>query len=234
MRILALDTCGKTSSVSVYDEKIVGEVYIDTEQTHSVTLLPTAEWLVNSLGLKMTDFDYIASTVGPGSFTGVRIGMSAAKGIASGLGVKCIGVSSLMAAAYGAKDADALVCSVMDARCAQVYNANFMVDNDGIKRLCEDRALAIADLFQELKNNYCKILFIGDGAHLCYDYFIDNGYENCKIANEGFVGVCASNVALAAKEFVNDAVEPEKFAVNYIRLSQAERELAKKNGIRGE
>lgn len=230
MRILALDTCGKTSSVAVYDDKIAGEVFIDTEQTHSVTLLPTVEWLTKSLGMEMKDFDYVASTVGPGSFTGVRIGMSAAKGIASGAGIKCIGVSSLYAAALGAKDADALVCAVMDARCAQVYNANFEVNKYEIKRVCEDRALAISELFSEVSQYDGRIMFIGDGAKLCYDYFVNNDNEKCKIANAGFGGVCAANVALAAAQMTDKAVEPDEFAVNYIRLSQAERELAKKNG----
>ena len=151
MRILGIDSCGKTASVAVYDGKIAGEIYIDTEQTHSITLLPSVQWLLSGLGLKLSDMDYVASTIGPGSFTGVRIGMAAVKGMAAGAGIKCIGVSSLYAAAFAARDCDGFVCAVMDARCAQVYNANFMVNNGEIKRVCEDRALAISELMDEVK-----------------------------------------------------------------------------------
>ena len=222
MRILAFDSCGKTASVAVYDGKVIGEVYIDAKQTHSATLLPSADWLLSSLGLKVADMDYIAATVGPGSFTGVRIGMSAAKGMAAGAGLKCIGVSSLYAAAYAAKDCEGLVCAVMDARCGQIYNANFKVDNGVIQRACEDRALAIDDLIDEVKGEK-HIFLIGDGALLCRDRFAERG-ASCRIAGEGRVGVGAGDVALIAAENAESAVSPEAFAVNYIRLSQAERE----------
>ena len=166
MRILGFDSCGKTASVAVYDGKVAGEIYIDAEQTHSITLLPSAEWLLSNLGLKISAMDYIAATVGPGSFTGVRIGMAAAKGMAAGAGINCIGVSSLYAAAYALRDTNAFVCAVMDARCAQVYNANFSVDNGCIKRVCDDRALAIAELMEEVSKEK-NILFVGDGAEIC-------------------------------------------------------------------
>ena len=222
MRILAFDSCGKTASVAVYDEKVIGEVYIDTKQTHSATLLPSADWLLSTLGLTVADMDYIAATVGPGSFTGVRIGMAAAKGMAAGAGLKCVGVSSLYASAYAAKDCNGLVCAVMDARCGQVYNANFRVDNSVIQRVCEDRALAIDALIDEVKGED-RIFLIGDGALLCRDRFADRGID-CRIARQGRVGVGAGDVALIAAETAGTAVSPEAFAVNYIRLSQAERE----------
>lgn len=222
MRILAFDSCGKTASVAVYDDKVIGEVYIDTKQTHSATLLPSADWLLSSLGMKVADMDYIAAAVGPGSFTGVRIGMAAAKGMAAGAGLKCVGVSSLHAAAYAAKDCGGLVCAVMDARCGQVYNANFRVDNGVVQRVCEDRALAIDALIDEVKGEK-NVLLIGDGALLCCDRFAERGAA-CRIAGEGRVGVSAGNVALIAAENAANAVTPEAFAVNYIRLSQAERE----------
>ena len=222
MRILAFDSCGKTASVAVFDDKTVGEIYIDTKQTHSATLLPSADWLLSTLGLTVADMDYIAATVGPGSFTGVRIGMSAAKGMAAGAGLKCIGVSSLYAAAFAAKDCKGLACAVMDARCGQVYNANFNVDNGRIDRVCEDRALSIEELIDEVKGE-TSIFLIGDGALLCKERFDAAGVE-CVIARAGRVGVSAADVALIAAESVESAVSPEAFAVNYIRLSQAERE----------
>ena len=222
MRILAFDSCGKTASVAAFDEKVVGEVYIDTKQTHSATLLPSAERLLDELGLKIADMDYIAATVGPGSFTGVRIGMAAAKGMAAGAGLKCVGVSSLYAAAYAVRDCEGLVCAVMDARCGQVYNANFRVDNGRIERVCEDRALAIDELIAEVRGEK-RIFLIGDGALLCKERFEAAGVE-CVVARTGRVGVSAGDVALIAAKTAESAVLPEAFAVNYIRLSQAERE----------
>lgn len=223
MRILGFDSCGKTASVAVYDGKVAGEIYIDTEQTHSMTLLPSAEWLLSNLGLKISDMDYIAATIGPGSFTGVRIGMAAVKGMAAGARLNCIGVSSLYAAAYALRDTDAFVCAVMDARCAQVYNANFRVNNGILERVCEDRAIAISELMEEIscENN---ILFVGDGAELCYEKFTEKGVR-CAIGNRGIRGVTAANVVSAAAEMTDSAVTPESFAINYIRVSQAEREL---------
>ncbi|MBR5769189.1 MAG: tRNA (adenosine(37)-N6)-threonylcarbamoyltransferase complex dimerization subunit type 1 TsaB [Clostridia bacterium] len=223
MRILAFDSCGKTASVAVYDDgRVAGEVYIDTKQTHSATLLPSADWLLASLGLAVADMDYLAATVGPGSFTGVRIGMSAAKGMAFGAGLKCIGVSSLYAAAYGVRDCEGLVCAVMDARCGQVYTANFKVNNSVIRRICEDRALAIDELIDEVRGEK-RIFLVGDGALLCKERFDAAGVD-CAVARGGRIGVSAGDVALAAAEAVETAVAPEAFAVNYIRLSQAERE----------
>lgn len=222
MRILALDSCGKTASAAVYDDKLAGEVYIDTKQTHSATLLPSAQRLLDALGLKVADMDLIAATVGPGSFTGVRIGMAAAKGMAAGAGLKCVGVSSLYAAAYALKDCEGLVCAVMDARCGQVYNANFRVDNGLIQRVCEDRALAIDELIDEVRDEK-RVLLIGDGALLCSERFAERGVA-CEVARRGRTGVSAGDVALIAAETAETAVSPEAFAVNYIRLSQAERE----------
>ena len=223
MRILAFDSCGKTASVAVYEDgRVAGEIYIDTKQTHSATLLPSADWLLQTLGLKASDVDFVAATVGPGSFTGVRIGMSAAKGIAFGAGAKCIGVSSLYAAAYAVKDCEGLVCAVMDARCGQVYNADFRVDNGRIERVCEDRALAIDELIAEVRGEK-RIFLIGDGALLCKERFGAAGVA-CEIARAGRTGVSAGDVALIAASDTDAAVSPEAFAVNYIRLSQAERE----------
>ena len=223
MRILGFDSCGKTASVALYDGKVAGEIYIDTEQTHSMTLLPSAQWLLTALGLKISDMDYIAASIGPGSFTGVRIGMAAVKGMAAGAGVKCIGVSSLYAAAYAARDCNGFVCAVMDARCSQVYNANFRVNNQCLQRVSEDRALAISELIEEIKDEK-DILFVGDGAELCYQKFSEIGIP-CRVANEGFRGVSAADLVLAAAQMTDTAVEPEAFAINYIRVSQAEREL---------
>ena len=223
MRILAFDSCGKTASVAVYDDgRVAGEVYIDTKQTHSATLLPSADWLLETLGLTVSDMDYVAATVGPGSFTGVRIGMSAVKGMAFGAGLKCIGVSSLYAAAYALRDCGGLVCAVMDARCGQVYNANFKVNNGAVERVCEDRALAIDELIAEVRGEK-RIFLVGDGALLCKERFDAAGVD-CAVARGGRIGVSAGDVALAAAEAVETAVAPEAFAVNYIRLSQAERE----------
>ncbi len=226
MRILAFDSSAKSASVAVLcDEKIIGNSFINTNITHSQTLVPMAEQLLNNTNLSINDIDALAVSVGPGSFTGVRIGVSVVKGIAMPLNLPCIAVSTLEAMAYNYIEKDCIIVSTMDARCNQVYNALFRFNNGNLERLCDDRPISISELEKDLEKYKEKVILIGDGAKLCYDAF-GQKYDNIYLAPENIRYQNAVGVAFSAIN--KEAVSAEKIMPTYLRLPQAQRELKKR------
>lgn len=175
---------------------------------------------------KISDLDAIAVTAGPGSFTGVRIGVATVKGLAFNDNIPCVSVSTLEAIACNFLDEDCIVCSVMDARRMQFYNALFEIKNGKAVRLCEDRAISIDDLKNDLKK-YEKVIIAGDGARLCYDNL---GIDNIILAPEDKRYQCGQGVALAAEN--KEKISAAALMPVYLRLSQAERELKLKRKTR--
>ena len=234
MLILALDSSALPASTALLeDDKILSEFYINTKQTHSQTLMPMVDAALKLSQKSLDDLDCIAVSAGPGSFTGVRIGVSCVKGLAMMRNIPCAGVSTLRAMAENAKGMDCIVCAVMDARCAQVYNAMFRVTGDTIERLCEDRALPISDLYEACKASGDKLVLVGDGAALCYKTFAAFG---AKVLQPQLQYQRASGVAFAAKEMLEagKTVPPDALMPVYLRLPQAERELKKKDEMKTE
>lgn len=169
MRILAFESTAVSASVALMeDERLVGEFFINTKLTHSRTLMPMAASLLQASGVSLQDIDYFAVAHGPGSFTGVRIGVATVKGLAAPNDVPCCPVSSLLSMAYNLQNMEGVVCAVMDARCHQVYNALFRVHDGVITRLCEDRAIEINQLAEECRPFGNELILVGDGASLCY------------------------------------------------------------------
>lgn len=226
MKILALDSTAKTGSVALVDDKkIIGSFFINTALTHSQTLVPMIDALLKSTNTEAKDVDVFAISAGPGSFTGVRIGVAAVKGMAMALDKKCASVSTLEAMAYNYIQEDVTVVSVMDARCQQVYNANFLIDNGEITRLCEDRALSIEDLANDLQNIDGKIILVGDGAELCYNNYKDR-FSDIHLAPEHIRYQNAFGVAYASMD--KELMSADELMPMYLRLPQAERELKKR------
>ena len=152
MKILAFETSAKAASAAVMaDGKLLAESYQNTGLTHSQTLMVMAQDLLKQLNLTAKDIEAVAVAAGPGSFTGVRIGVAAAKGFAWGREIKCVGTSTLESMALGLGAWQGYVCPVMDARRSQVYNALFHVSGGSYTRVQEDRAISLADLGEELK-----------------------------------------------------------------------------------
>lgn len=230
MKILAIDSTGQTASAAVLEgDKLLGEVYVNIGLTHSQTLLPLVENLLKSVALPIDDIDAFAVTTGPGSFTGVRIGVSLVKGLAFRKSKPCIPVSTLHALAYNLVNSDCIACAVMDAKCNQVYNAIFEIANKNISRLTPDRALSIDDLLSELERyTNKKIIFVGDGADLCYNKK-DMG-SNVSIADNSNKYQSAKSVAYLALEAFekNETLTPEQLLPSYLRLPQAQRLLNEK------
>lgn len=216
--LLSMDSSAVTASVALTDgDEIIKSEFVNSGLTHSETLLPMITRVMD--GRKYSELDGIAITAGPGSFTGVRIGVATVKGLAFNDDIPCYSVSTLEAIAYNFVDKNAVVCAVMDARRMQFYNALFKVQNGKVERLCDDRAISIEDLRNELKQ-YDKVIIAGDGAKLCFQNI---ELENCTLADEDRIYQNAVGVAKAAQN--RNAISPKALMPVYLRQSQAEREL---------
>ena len=230
LRILAFETSAKAGSVALLqDGVLLAENYCNTGLTHSQTLMVMAQDLLKSCDLKPADVEAVAVAAGPGSFTGIRIGVAAAKGFAWGGELPCCGVSTLEAMATGLGVYDGYVLPVMDARRSQVYNAIFLAQAGNLTRLAEDRAIALADLQEEIKNLEKPIFLVGDGSNLCYNTLKDV-VPNLVLAPEHRIHQRATGVALVAEKELAQGKTCDGAALtpNYLRLSQAERERLEK------
>ena len=231
MLMLSVDSSAAPASVCLSEDgKIIADYYLNTGFTHSQTLMAMAESVLTISGRAASDIDVYAVNCGPGSFTGVRIGVSAVKGMAFASDKPCVAVSTLQSMAYNCLGNYAIVCACMDARRQQVYNAVFRVDGDNIDRLCEDRAIAVDELLAELGNYDEEIILVGDGAALVYD---SAESDRIRLAPESIRYQRASSAAAAALELYKrgEVISPAALMPTYLRLSQAERERnAKQKG----
>lgn len=235
MKILGIECSAGPASVAITENGVLlGSNFINVKLTHSQTLMPMVEQTLKNCTLSLVDIDYIAVAAGPGSFTGVRIGISAVKGMAAPLKTPCVSVSTLFAMAQKYVDRDCIVCAVMDARCNQVYNAMFEIKDGNITRLCDDRALLCDELANEIENIYRTqdkpIIITGDGAKLFYP-FVENFAQ---LSPESIVYQNAVGVCLAASTMIEkgQTVTADELLPIYLRLPQAERELKKKEAER--
>lgn len=249
MLILGLDSSAVAGSCALCEidpqdsekNKIIAGSFINTRQTHSQTLLPMAENMLKCAEIDMKSLDCIAVTAGPGSFTGIRIGVSAVKGFAFALNIPCMGVSTLHALAYNLLGIDCIACAVMDARCSQYYNALFRIRGNCIERITEDRAISNDDLAKDLAQYKGeRIVLVGDGAELAYKLLnsvqIDGEKDE---ANNVQIELAplelrlqrAESVCLAAAEYRK--VSAKELLPVYLRLPQAERERLAKEKASG-
>ena len=232
MLILAFETSAKAGSVALWQQgKLLGESYQNTSLTHSQTLLSMAESLIASCGFTPQQVESVAVAAGPGSFTGVRIGVAAAKGFAWGLEIPCCGVSTLEAMAENLGIYDGLVLPVMDARRSQVYNAVFNAEHGVLTRVSEDRAISLDALCEELKDCGRPVYLVGDGSVLTYNTLKDR-LPNLILPPEHRMHQRAAGVALVAERMIHNGETCDAAALtpNYLRLSQAERERLEKEG----
>ena len=226
MRILAFETSAKAGSVALLENgKLLGESYQNTGLTHSQTVMTMAEELLKNCGYTPKDVEAVAVAAGPGSFTGVRIGVAAAKGFAWGGDIPCYGVSTLEAMARSLGVWDGLVVCAMDARRNQVYNAVFEAEQGKLTRQQEDRAISLDELAEELKNVKKPIFLVGDGSLLCYNT-LKEAVPGLVLPPEHQMHQRAIGVALTAQLMIEagEAGDAGNLQPNYLRLSQAERE----------
>lgn len=228
MVILALDSTAPSASAAIVkDGKLLAEFFLNVGLTHSVTLLPLVKNAMELSGLTIDDIDAVAVNNGPGSFTGVRIGVSLAKGLAQPADKKCIPVSTLEAIAFPFSDSDCIVASVMDARCRQVYGAFFNAENGKIVRLTDDDAFSFEDLAEKIASYSKKVILAGDGADIAFEYLKDKNL-NVSVANSALKYQHASSVAFIAERNLcnnENVLTYDQLTPAYLRLPQAEREL---------
>lgn len=230
MRILALETAAKAVSAAITEDgRILASGYQDTGLTHSRTLMPIVEGLFRNTELTAADMNAIAVSAGPGSFTGVRIGVSAAKGLAFAASIPAVAVSTLAALARNVSFAEGLIVCAMDARRGQIYNALFEAGDGRLTRLTPDRAVALSDLAEELRNDSRPKTVLGDGAGLCFGYLTEAGIS-CRLAPPQLLMQNAMSVALEAEDLVQAGklVSAQELAPVYLRPPQAKRLLATK------
>ena len=210
MKILAVECSATPASVAILeDNKLIASAYTNVKLTHSQTLMPMIESTLSSSKTNINEIDGFAISNGPGSFTGVRIGISAIKGLAAANKTPCAAVSTLLAMAQNYSDTDCIVCAVMDARCNQLYNAIFDIENGAVTRLCDDRALMCDELLEEIKklsqNSDKCVIIVGDGADIFYNAAKD--IKNVKKAHSIRQYQNAVGVGFAALENFKNSID---------------------------
>ena len=234
MKILAFDTSAKTASVAVCEGgNILGVSNIDNGLTQSELVLPMAEALLSQLKMSFADVELYAVTVGPGSFTGVRIGVSTVKGLAFGRDIPCAPVSTLEALAENAAGLAGLIVPCMDARRGQFYTATFAATGEGISRMTPDRAISAEELAEELRSYKGDIYITGDGYDVAHKLLTSLGV---KLATTPYLlrSQNAVSIARVAEKMHAQGlcVSERELAPTYLRLPQAERErLERENKI---
>lgn len=230
MYTLAFDSAAKIASVALLqDEKLVSQYAIDNGLTQSELLLPMAESMLKSVGIGFPDIGLFASSVGPGSFTGVRIGVSLVKGLAFGRNIPCVAVDTLDALAENLNGLSGIIVPCMDARRSQVYTAIYSSDGEKCKRLTEDMAISVSELCEKLKDFKEDIYIVGDGYEI-----VKRALRDCKInakntpkdlilESAASVARCAYRAYLSG-EYIKDT----ELSPTYLRLPQAERERLEK------
>ena len=219
MKILAIDSTAHTSSVTILeDDKLIALYTVNTDNTHSETLLPMVKSALVTANVTADEIDVFAASNGPGSFTGVRIGAATIKGLAFGKDKKCVEVSTIEALSYNLDGFDGIICPIMNARRGQVYTGIFK----GKNRLMDDSCMLLSDLVPMLEEYGEKIYFTGDGYELIENMEIKNKCvtpEPLRYANAYSVGKFAYE-SINRGEYTTDT----DFRVNYLRKPQAERE----------
>ena len=222
MLILAFESSAKPASAAlVKDGQLLSQYMQCSVLTHSRTLLPMAEDMLKNAELRLSDVDLIAVAHGPGSFTGIRIGVATVKGLAWAAEKPCVGVSTLEAMAWHGLAVGGYICPVMDARRSQVYNALFKIENGRPVRMTEDRPIALDELSKEVTALNAPVFLVGDGAALCFEYFTAHGVP-CVMAPDNLRWQDAWGVAMAAAD--KTPGNADELLPVYLRLSQAERE----------
>ncbi len=230
MRILAFESSAKAASVALMqDGVLLAESFQNNGKTHSATLMPMAQQVLMDCSLTAAELDAVAVAKGPGSFTGVRIGVAAAKGLAWGAEKPVCGVSTLEAMATQLSMQAGIICPVMDARRGQVYNALFQADGKTLTRLTSDRAISLEELKKDLEKAEKTIFLVGDGTKLCYNT-LSEALPHLTLPPAHLEMQRASGVAMAAERLAQQGglQAPGELVPSYLRLSQAERERLEK------
>lgn len=232
MKIMAIDTTSNVATVAIIeDSKLIGEFILNHKKTHSQKIMPMIEELMKSAELDINDIDIFAAANGPGSFTGLRIGVATIKALAHATKRRVVGVSTLESLAYNLPYCKYIICPIMDARRNQVYNGVYEWDDNVLKVIHTDRAIDIAQCLDDLKSHNKKVVFLGDGVDVHREYIKERMGEDAIFANSNVNAQRASSVAQCAYEKAQKGEDVSflDLAPFYLRKSQAEREYDEKH-----
>lgn len=241
MNILAIDTCCSAATAAVLtDDRLAAEIVQNNKKTHSQNIMPMIDFMMAQAEMSIGDIDCFAAAVGPGSFTGVRIGVATVKALAHAAGKPCAAVSALHAMAYNVSDFGGIICPIFDARRGQVYNALF--GGRGAERLTPDRAISAEELCDELDERVKsaesspEIIFLGDGLPVFADMFNERFGKRAVFAKRSLRMNLAASVAEIGYEklLLGDVCGYAELKPMYLRLSQAEREKAEREKLNRE
>lgn len=237
MKILAIDAAGTSGSVAyLEDGKLVGEYYLCNKLTHSQTIMPMMEHLKGIIGMNFEKLDAIAVTSGPGSFTGLRIGVATAKAMAMALNVPIVGIPTLDVIATNIQFTEAIVCPIMDARRGQVYTALYEYDEEGVRRISDHLGIQMSELLSKLNEDSRQVIFLGDGVDV-FKATIQENLGSRAVFAPSFMRMQRAGVLaeLGAQAFARgEGEDPNLFVPMYLRKSQAERELEEKQKLEEE
>lgn len=221
MNVLAIDTSTNVLGVAVANEQgIIGEQITYTKRNHSVRAMPTVEELLAECGMKPSDLERIVVAKGPGSYTGVRIGVTIAKSLAWSLGIELVGVSSLEALALNGRYFNGYVCPVFDARRGQLYTSLFKAENGEVTRVQDDQNISAKDFAEGLKHLDKPVLFVGGDAAIHEGIFTEALGERAVLAPVSLHHARPGELAVLGMQRPADEIHP--FVPNYVRLAEAE------------
>lgn len=231
MILLAIESSGLVASIAIMsDDTLIGEYTTNFKKTHSQTLLPMMNELVQMTGISMKDVDAIVISGGPGSFTGLRIGAATAKGLGLALEKPLVNVPTVDALAYNLYGTDQVICPIMDARRQQVYTGLYTFEDDDFKVLCEQKAVSIGEIVEEINALGRPVIFLGDGVSVNKNFICEHIHVPCSFAPAHLNAQRAGAlVALGKRYYEAGRIETaDEHVPEYLRLSQAERELQEK------
>jgi len=231
MKLLAIESSGLVASIAVLaDDKLIGEFTTNLKKTHSQTLLPMLDDVIQMLGISLEEIDAIAVSGGPGSFTGLRIGSATAKGLGLALHKPLIQIPTVDAIAYNLFATEKLICPLMDARRNQVYTGLYTFEGNRFKVLKEQLAISIEEIIEEINQLNLSVIFLGDGVPV-YREFIESHIKTEFYFAPPHLGYqrAGAIASLGADYYKKGRLQSAKeHKPEYLRLSQAERELALK------
>ena len=225
MIILSIDSSTPVAGIAVSDGmQLLGEITLNTKNTHSEKLMPLVKHLLDELALSVNDLDAIAVTQGPGSFTGLRIGMATAKGLAQGAGKKLIAVPTLDCLAQNLLHYPGIICPIMNAQKKQVYTAIYRSGRNKLERLSDYQAIAVEQLAVQLKELKEDVWFVGDGVAAFADVFQELLGDACRFADGHNILPRAGALAMLAAERASEERFDDLYQAEliYIRKSEAE------------
>ncbi|MBQ3512901.1 MAG: tRNA (adenosine(37)-N6)-threonylcarbamoyltransferase complex dimerization subunit type 1 TsaB [Lachnospiraceae bacterium] len=225
LKLLAIESSGNVASVAILEQgKIIAELTMNNKKTHSTTLLPMIDQMIKMCEKNLNEFDGIAVTRGPGSFTGLRIGAATVKGLGLALDLPVIPVSTLECLAMNVVESHDIICPIMDARRNQVYTAAYEAKDGRLQEVLKEEPMDIKDLIEKLNVFDKKVLFLGDGVAVYQGVIEEELKEKACFAKEHNMVQRASSLAVLAKDKWEDRVTSKEFHLEYLRASQAERE----------